>query len=58
MGATRTNIPLAGNRPQTGMRPQPNESGDRGPSQPSREVRPTTDRPGIKFGPGTSRRAI
>ncbi len=62
MGASRSQIPLAGSKrpvtPGAGIRPSPTENTLRGPAQPSREVRPDTDRPGIKFGTGTSHRSF
>lgn len=65
MGAGRRSIPIAGTTPPYKGGPSrspedtfPTRKGPSGPSQPSREVRPTMERKGIDMGPGRSTRSF
>jgi hypothetical protein len=65
MGAGRRSIPIAGTTPpyrgEQSRSPEdafPSRNASQGPSQPSRDVRPTMGRSGIDMGAGRSTRSF
>jgi hypothetical protein len=65
MGAGRRSIPIAGTTPpyrgEQSRPPEdtfPRRNVPQGPSQPSRDVRPTIERKGIDMGPGRATRSL